>query len=249
MKKAIATLIGLFVLSMVGSVHAEELIWNPTHVLGNMVIGYTDFFVQENGEASGVFTAVLEKDGSDNDFFDQLIVIGIPDSDRAMVIGIPAGAGGVAATPIVIPRPANESGKLSATPIVIPEPVINTLPMIAHIDHWSDDIEVTRDPDGGGSGGSLIGETPEPGGTPPGPNDVAMEFDPIPDPPPEGHEALMERDARTGGMIAELPDVAHIDHWSDDVEVAREPDGGGSGGSLIGEVPDPGGTPPGPNMF
>ncbi|MBF0233631.1 MAG: hypothetical protein HQK65_11410 [Desulfamplus sp.] len=192
MKKAIVTIMSLFVLSFGGSVHAyEELVWTPTHLLGSMVVGYTDFFVQEGGSETGVFSVVLEKDGTSNDLFDQLIVIGIPDSDRAMVIGIPSGAGGVAATPINVPGPADRSGRVSATPIVIPEPVINNFPSVAHIDHWSQaDFNL---------------------------EDVAMEFDPIPDPPPEGEEAWVIRDAGTGGLIA--------------------------------ETPEPGGHPPGPNMF
>lgn len=221
MKKVIVAAMSALVLSMFGNVHAdEELIWNPTHVLGDMVIGYSDFFVQEDGKETEVFSVILDKDGSDNDFFDQLIVIGIPDSDQAMVIGIPAGVGGVAATPIVIPHPANGSGKLSATPIVIPNPVTNYFSTVAHIDHWSDDVQSegvgeARDDSGGGG---LIAEVPEPGGTPPGPNTVAMEFDPVPEPPPVGQEAWVMRDLE-----------------------------GDSG--LFAETPEPGGNPPGPNMF
>ncbi len=68
-------------------------------------------------------------------------------------------------------------------------------------------------------------------------NQVEMEFDPVPEPPPDGQ---VMRDAGTGGWVGEMPEpggdppgpnmeeqIAHIDHWS--------------------EMPDPGGTPPGPN--
>ncbi|SLM32405.1 exported hypothetical protein [Desulfamplus magnetovallimortis] len=213
MRNVIVTIMSLFVFLFAANAHAEEeLIWNPTHILGSMVIGYADFFVQEDGSETGVFTTVLERNTEDNELFEQLIVIGIPGSDQAVVIGIPVGAGGVAATPIVIPRPAGGAGAVGATPINVPSPVINNFSSVAHIDHWSQGgIE--------GEGVDSLGHIDHWSETELGFENPAMEFDPVPEPPPEGYDPSWE-----------LGDVA------------------GSAG-LVGEVPEPGGTPPGPNMF